>query len=73
MLQKFDLAVQLPVQTRYFDEDDAYDPPENGRVFVVPSMLVYNEKKITKTKWMMSLFYSTILINTCQRMCSIMC
>ena len=45
LLEKFDLAVQVPVNTKYFDEDDGYDPPKDGRVFVVPSMLVYNEKK----------------------------
>ena len=45
LLQKFDLAVSVPVNTKYDDEDDAYDPPDSGRVFVVPSMLVYNEKK----------------------------
>ena len=50
LLQKFDIAVQVPVNTKYFDEDDAYDPPQDGRVFVVPSMLVYNEKKIYQKK-----------------------
>lgn len=46
LLQKFDLAVQVPVNTKYFDEHDGYDPPKNGRVFVVPSMLVYNKKEV---------------------------
>ena len=46
LLQKFDLAVQVPVNTKYFDEDDAYEQPQDGRVFVVPSMLVYNKKEI---------------------------
>ena len=46
LLQKFDLAVQVPVNTKFFDEEDGYDPPSSGRVFVVPSMLVYNHKKI---------------------------
>ena len=46
LLQKFDLAVQVPVKTKYFDEDDSYDLPKNGQVFIVPSMLVYNEKRI---------------------------
>ena len=45
LLQKFDLAVQVPVNTKYYDEDVDYDPPKNGKVFVVPSMLVYNRKK----------------------------
>ena len=48
LLQKFDLAVQVSVDTKYFDEDDSYDTPKDGRVFVVPSMLVYNEKKFQK-------------------------
>ena len=46
LLQKFDIAVQVPVNTKFFDEDDGYEPPKDGRVFVVPSMLVYNEKEI---------------------------
>ena len=46
LLQKFDLAVPMPVNTKYHDEDDAYNPPNSGRVFVVPSMLVYNKKNI---------------------------
>ena len=46
LLQKFDLAVQVPVNTKFFDEEDGYDPPSSGQVFVVPSMLVYNHKKI---------------------------
>ena len=45
-LQKFDIAVQVSVNTKYFDEDDGYDPPKDDRAFVVPSMLVYNEKEI---------------------------
>ena len=45
LLQKFDLAVQVPVNTKYCDEDIDYDPPKNGQVFVVPSMLVYNRKE----------------------------
>ena len=46
LLQKFDIAVQVPVNTKFFDEDDGYEPPKDGRVFVVPSMLVYNKKEI---------------------------
>ena len=46
LLQKFDIAVQVPVNTKFFDEDDGYDPPSSGQLFMVPSMLVYNEKKI---------------------------
>ena len=46
LLQKFDLAVEVPVNTKFFDENDGYDPPNSGRVFVVPSMLVYNKKNV---------------------------
>ena len=46
LLQQFDLAIQVPVKTKYFDEDYEYDPPNSGRVFVVPSMLVYYQKMI---------------------------
>ena len=49
LLKKFDLAVEVPVNTK-FSEEDAYDPPKTGRVFVVPSMLVYNERKIYQKK-----------------------
>ena len=45
LLEKFDLAVEVPVNTKFYEED-AYDPPKTGRVFMVPSMLVYNERKI---------------------------
>ena len=45
LLQKFDIVVQVPVNTKFFDEDDSYDPPNSGRVFAVPSMLVYNKKE----------------------------
>ena len=46
LLQKFYITVQVSVNTKYFDEDDGYDPPKDDRVFVVPSMLMYNEKEI---------------------------
>ena len=46
LLQKFDLAVEVSVNTKFFDEDDGYDPPNSGRVFVVPSMLVYNKRNV---------------------------
>ena len=46
LLQKFDLAVEVPVNTKFFDEDDGYDPPNSGRVFMVPSMLVYNKRNV---------------------------
>ena len=46
LLQKFDLAVQVPVNTKYSHEDDSYESPKNGRLFFIPSMLIYNEKKV---------------------------
>ena len=46
LLQKFDLAVEVPANTKFSNEDDGYDPPISGRVFVVPSMLVYNKKNV---------------------------
>jgi len=50
LLKKFDLAVEVPVGTKFIDEDDGYDTPKSGKVFVVPSMLVYNERKVYQKK-----------------------
>ena len=46
LLKKFDLAVEVPVDTKFDAEDDSYEVPKKGRVFVVPSMLVYNKMKV---------------------------
>jgi len=46
LLKKFDLAVEVPVSTKFNAEEDAYEVPKSGQVFVVPSMLVYNEMKV---------------------------
>ncbi|XP_065884543.1 uncharacterized protein [Dysidea avara] len=50
LLKKFDLAVDVSVETKFDDEDDAYEVPKKGRVFVVPSMLVYNKMRIYQKK-----------------------
>ena len=50
LLKKFDLAVEVSVNTKFVDEDDSYVTPKSGKVFVVPSMLVYNERKVYQKK-----------------------
>ena len=50
LLKNFDLAVEVSVDTKYIDEDDCYSTPTSGKVFVVPSMLVYNEEKVYHRK-----------------------
>lgn len=44
-LEHFDLAVEIDRCTTFENEDDTYRPPDTGRVFFIPSMLVYNEKE----------------------------
>ena len=39
LLKKFDLAVEVSVSTKFDAEEDMYEVPKSGRVFVVPSML----------------------------------
>ena len=46
LLENFDLTVEVSVKTKFDDEDDTYEVPEKDRVFVVPSMLVYNKVNI---------------------------
>ena len=48
LLEKFDLAVEVPVDTKFNckDEDDSYEVPTKDRVFVLPSMLMYNKMKV---------------------------
>ena len=47
-LKKFDLGVEVDKSTRFQYEDPSYRLPEKGRVFFVPSMLIYNEIAIYK-------------------------
>ena len=42
-LEKFDLAVEIGKDTKFENENDSYRTPDTGRVFFIPSMLVYNE------------------------------
>ncbi|XP_065897157.1 uncharacterized protein [Dysidea avara] len=50
LLEMFNLAVVLHKDTRFIDEDQSYSTPVSGRVFLIPSMLTYNEKKIYHKK-----------------------
>jgi len=50
LLKKFDLAEEVSVNTKLIDEDDSYVTPKSGKVFVVPSMLVYNEREVYQKK-----------------------
>jgi len=49
-LVKFHFAVEVSRETKFTDEDDSYCTPTDGVVYLVPSMLVYNETKIHKRK-----------------------
>ena len=48
LLENFNLAVELPLNTRFIDEDPSYSTPNSGRVFLIPAMLTYNEGKVHK-------------------------
>ena len=48
LLENFNLAVKLPVSTKFIDEDPSYSTPKSGRVFLIPAMLTYNESKVHK-------------------------
>ena len=41
-LEKFYLAVEVSKDTKFAKEDESYETPTSDRVFLVPSMLVYN-------------------------------
>jgi len=49
-LVKFHLAVKVARETKFTDEDDSYTTPSEGDVYLVPSMLVYNEAKFHKRR-----------------------
>jgi len=44
-LVQFHFAVEVSRDTKFIDEDDSYSTPTDGAVYLVPSMLVYNETK----------------------------
>lgn len=48
LLENFGLSVELPLDTRFIDEDSSYPIPESGGVFLIPAMLTYNESKVHK-------------------------
>ena len=45
-LQKFYLAVEVSRDTKFDKEKESYSLPKSGRVFLVPSMLIYNPKAV---------------------------
>ena len=45
-LEKFYLAVEVSRDTKFAEEEEFYDTPKAGRVFLVPSMLVYNAEVV---------------------------
>ena len=45
-LEKFHLAVKVQRDTKFDGENESYTTPKGGRVFLVPSMLVYNPKAV---------------------------
>ena len=45
-LVKFHLAVEVPSDTKFAEEEESYKTSTNNRVFLVPSMLVYNAKVV---------------------------
>jgi len=47
-LEKFNFAVEVSRDTRFAMEEESYVTPKSGRVFLVPSMLVYNTEVILK-------------------------
>lgn len=50
-LEKFNLAVEVFRDIKFIDEDDSYITPTDGRVYLIPSMLRYNEiNQYTKQK-----------------------
>ena len=45
-LEKFYLAVEVSRDTKFAEEEECYETPTSDRVFLVPSMLVYNTEKV---------------------------
>ena len=44
-LETFYLAVEIDKETKFQNEEDSYPVPDSGRVFFVPSVLMYNKSK----------------------------
>ena len=49
-LENFHLAVEVIKDTKFDEEKESYATPKSGRVFLVPSMLVYNSKVVPKVR-----------------------
>ena len=49
-LTKFHLAVEVSRDTKLAEEEESYNTPRGGSVFLVPSMLVYNPKAVPVTQ-----------------------
>ena len=49
LLERFDLTIKIDKSTKFENEDCTYLTPDSGRVFFVPSMLVYNTTEIYET------------------------
>ena len=45
-LEKFYLAVEVSRDTKFAEEEENYETPTSDRVFLVPSMLVYNTEAV---------------------------
>ena len=46
ILKKFHLAVEVSRDTKFAGEKESYETPKTGRVFLIPSMLVYNAEEL---------------------------
>ena len=49
-LENFYLAVKVLRDSKFDEEKESYATPQGGRVFLVPSMLVYNPKVVPKVQ-----------------------
>ena len=49
-LENFHLAVEVIKDTKFDEEKESYATPKSSRVFLVPSMLVYNSKVVPKVQ-----------------------
>ena len=56
-LENFYLAVEVLRNTKFDEEKESYATPKSSRVFLVPSMLVYNPKVVPQGKGDIMLIY----------------
>jgi len=58
LLEKFNLVIEVFRDIKFIDEDESYATPNDGHVYLVPSVLCYNETKVyTKQKQDIVLLY----------------